>query len=175
MSKGSSGKSKQTFPALAGFLAWLIPGAGHLYIGRPVRAAVLFVSIHLLYWSGVLTGGVLTVDQRTQQWWALAQLGAGASGIVSWQRQSAVYADIGREVARRAAPTQQRRNRPAAPDAIAVEQVKAERNLAPTNDLAYVMVGVAGLLNVMCVFDAAMLSAMGVYGETSAPRRKEPS
>ena len=43
----------------------------------------------------------------------------------------------------------------------------------PANSLAYVFSGVAGLLNVMCVFDAIMLAAMRQYGEPPPTPRRE--
>ena len=36
---------KSSLPTLALLAGWLIPGAGHLVIGKPVRAALLFVSV----------------------------------------------------------------------------------------------------------------------------------
>ena len=36
---------KSSLPALALLAGWLIPGAGHLVVGKPIRAALLFVSV----------------------------------------------------------------------------------------------------------------------------------
>ncbi|HAN96365.1 MAG TPA: hypothetical protein DCQ98_02540 [Planctomycetaceae bacterium] len=44
-------------PAWAALLAWLIPGAGHLYQRRFAKAAIFFVTIMSIYVSGVAIGG----------------------------------------------------------------------------------------------------------------------
>lgn len=44
-------------PVLAAFLAWLIPGMGHLYQGRTAKAAFFFVCIMGLFAYGVYLGG----------------------------------------------------------------------------------------------------------------------
>ncbi len=48
-------------PAVALFAGWLIPGAGHLLLRKPVRAALLFVSIVAMFAIGIaLEGKVYT-------------------------------------------------------------------------------------------------------------------
>ena len=44
-------------PALAALLAWLIPGLGHWYQGRRAKAVLYFVCIMGLFWYGVYLGG----------------------------------------------------------------------------------------------------------------------
>lgn len=44
-------------PALAAFLAWLIPGLGHLYQGRTAKAILFFVCIMSTFAYGVYLGG----------------------------------------------------------------------------------------------------------------------
>ena len=44
---------KSSFPALVLLAGWLIPGAGHLLVGKWVRAALLFVSILGMYLVGI--------------------------------------------------------------------------------------------------------------------------
>ena len=48
-------------PAVALFAGWLIPGAGHLLLKKPIRAALLFVSIASMFAIGIaLEGKVYT-------------------------------------------------------------------------------------------------------------------
>jgi hypothetical protein len=48
-------------PAVALFAGWLIPGAGHLLLKKPIRAALLFVSIVAMFAIGIaLEGKVYT-------------------------------------------------------------------------------------------------------------------
>lgn len=44
-------------PVIAGFLAWLIPGLGHWYQGRRAKAVLYFVCIMGLFCYGVYLGG----------------------------------------------------------------------------------------------------------------------
>jgi len=48
-------------PAVALFAGWFIPGAGHLLLKKPIRAALLFVSIAAMFAIGIaLEGKVYT-------------------------------------------------------------------------------------------------------------------
>jgi hypothetical protein len=44
-------------PVMAGFLAWLIPGLGHWYQGRRAKAALYFICIMGMFCYGVYLGG----------------------------------------------------------------------------------------------------------------------
>jgi TM2 domain-containing membrane protein YozV len=149
-------------PALAGLLAWLVPGAGHLYLDRPVRAAVLFIVIQGLFWSGVAVGGVFTINPRQEVWWTRAQLLTGLGGVVSYQRQKTRYNEYFRAILHdEPRLTQPQRD-------AAVDELLARDHLAlvqPTSGVAYVLSGVAGMLNLMCIFDAVMLALLGQMGE----------
>jgi TM2 domain-containing membrane protein YozV len=51
-------------PVLAAFLAWLIPGLGHFYQGRVAKAILYFVCIMGIYVYGLyLGGGGVYIDQ----------------------------------------------------------------------------------------------------------------
>ncbi len=150
----------------AGLLAWLIPGAGHWYLRRPVRAVILFVTIHGLFWAGVAIGGIFTVNPRHEAWWCRAQMGTGASGLFSYGRQLIVYRHFEKQVASefgQLKTSEMREDR--------IEMAIANDGLAlvpPARDPAYVFTGVAGMLNIMCVFDVIILSLMGRLGEGPA-------
>jgi hypothetical protein len=52
---------KSSLPALALLLGWLIPGAGHLLLGKWIRASLLFISILGMYLIGLgLAGQIYT-------------------------------------------------------------------------------------------------------------------
>lgn len=40
-------------------LAWLVPGAGHLLLRRPIRAALIFVSVVTMFFLGIAMQGKL--------------------------------------------------------------------------------------------------------------------
>ena len=44
---------KSSFPALVLLVGWLIPGAGHMLVGKYIRAALLFASILGMYLIGL--------------------------------------------------------------------------------------------------------------------------
>jgi hypothetical protein len=48
---------KPALPALALFLGWFIPGAGHLLTGKYIRAALLFAAILGMYLTGLALQG----------------------------------------------------------------------------------------------------------------------
>ena len=171
MAKSEQIKPKASAVMLVLPLAWLVPGAGHLYLRRPVRAVVLFITVHVLFWSGVSVGGVFTVNPRDEIWWCRAQLCAGASGAISYWRQRAEYAKHERTAisamgrAGGYATSEAHRREELAEE---VNDILAGEGLAlvpPASSLAYILSGVAGMLNLMCIFDALILSLMGRCGE----------
>jgi hypothetical protein len=48
-----AGKAGSSLPALALLLGWLVPGAGHLLLGKWVRGLLLFVSVLGMFLIGV--------------------------------------------------------------------------------------------------------------------------
>jgi len=46
-------------PLLIGVISWLIPGAGHLLLGRRGRAAIIFAAVLVAFAAGVLMRGPL--------------------------------------------------------------------------------------------------------------------
>ena len=181
------------FPALALILAWLVPGAGHVYIGRLRRGVIIFITITATFWAGVAMGGVMTVDKRTERWWFVANISTGIHGLVGWYRSEQVYDEVDREIDsgkyagafRRdrseiaAQPTPQGRRQAAAVTGKLREQYvdralseKGYRLAAPTETVARAYAGVAGLLHLLCVFDAAVLALMGLGAEPAGARKR---
>lgn len=152
---------------VAGLLAWLVPGAGHWFIGRRVRAVILFVTIQGLFWWGVAIGGVFTVDPREELWWSRAQLCTGAGGMVSYYRQSVKHQSlVGEAYGLRATGDDLDES---------TQSLKAAKGLvlvAPAAGPARVFTGVAGMLNLLCIIDVVLLAALGLRGE---PVRGSPT
>ena len=67
-------------PALAAFLAWLIPGLGHLYQRRYAKSALFFICIMGLFVYGLYLGGS-------------SKLGWGRVVYVSWRTANYSYSD----------------------------------------------------------------------------------
>lgn len=200
MSKRSKSKSgRSVIPVVALVLAWLIPGAGHVYVGRPMRGVIIFVVITATFWAGITMGGVMTVDSRTQRWWFMADIGTGVHGLIGWYRCNRVYEeaervlDRGPDAARlskdqHGATLEEESTRPnsqLSPTHLAavtgklreqyIDKILSEQGYrlsAPAETVARAYAGVAGLLNLLCVFDAAVLALMGAGAEPSARSRR---
>ncbi len=70
---------------LAAILSWLVPGAGHWYIGDRVRGIILFITVTLTFWVGIYIGGVVsTVNVHTNSAWFLAQIFLGGYTFLTW-------------------------------------------------------------------------------------------
>ncbi|HDZ22584.1 hypothetical protein LCGC14_0284040 [marine sediment metagenome] len=160
---------KKTSPPnflLAAVLAWLVPGAGHAYIGRTKRGLIIFFTIGATFWAGIAMGGVLTCDARYERWWFAAEMMTGTHGLVGWYRQNQTYRDVDNKLSM--APPD-RGGRPGERRML-IDSKLAEDNVAlvyPVDIAARAFAGVAGLLNLLCIFDAATLALMGVTGEPS--------
>jgi hypothetical protein len=160
----------KSLPIVAVCLAWLVPGAGHIYLRRVTRGIIIFVTISATFWAGVRIGGVMTVDyERERSWfgWFTAEMLSGLHGLVGWQIHRHT---VNRLIAEHPGVS------PAGDITTwqtQLDEILAEEKIAlvaPTATVARAYAGVAGLLNVMCMFDVLMLSLMGSSGE---PKPKE--
>ncbi|MCP4594631.1 MAG: hypothetical protein GY842_28195 [bacterium] len=128
--------------ATAGFLAWLVPGAGHYYLGERHRAAVFFFVIGATFWGGVAMGSVSrTIDAQHRKAWLVAQIGSGvhALTVLGWQR---------------------------------VQSATTSEYCYQADEVAVVYSGVAGLLNLLVIFDALARGEKPVpVGGSNAPFR----
>lgn len=161
-------KNTATMPILAMLLAWLVPGAGHMYIGRWKRGIILFVVIAATFWGGVAMGGVMTVDYFNSRWWFMAEMVTGVHGVAGWYRQKLVYDKIDAQARQTGESVASMAMMPDKLDEKLIAENVALTN-SPTDTIARSYAGVAGMLNVLCIVDALMLSLMGVYGESSQP------
>ena len=65
-------------PVSAGALAWVVPGAGHLLLGRYGKAALYFVLVVGTFIAGWIIAGRVNVYFGGGRWQVLVQLGSGA-------------------------------------------------------------------------------------------------
>lgn len=121
----------------AALLAWLIPGAGHFYLGLRKRAVLLFVCIEVTFFIGLYIGTLRIVDPAQSLLWFLAQVFTGLNTIVA--RFWAVRLD----------------------------------NIALIRDWPYYMgvlyTGVAGLLNLLAIFDVVIRAGRANIGQAPLP------
>jgi len=166
-------RNKKTKPIwfIALILAWLIPGAGHYYIGRKTRGIILLVTIAGIFWAGVAIGGVMTVDSHYETWWFAAQSITGVHGLIEWYRQEQVYKSLPPDLESHF----ERNTLPGRPgrEQMTIDHQLQEKGVVlatPADGIARAYTGVAGMLNLLCIFDAVVLCFLGFCGE---PTRKE--
>src|SRR5689334_19509778 len=69
---------------LAGLLTWLLPGAGHIYIGERVRGIIFMTAIGVTFWGGVAIGGVKnTINPTDRTLWFVGQICAGGHTLAT--------------------------------------------------------------------------------------------
>ena len=84
MAKKASGQSNDAYnPYLAGFLAWLVPGAGHWYLGQRSRGGVIFAAICATFLLGIVLSGLEMIDPQNAKAWFCAQLLCGTPTLIS--------------------------------------------------------------------------------------------
>jgi len=116
---------------VAGLLAWLIPGLGHVYLGLRTRGVVLLVTVTATFWTGVAVGGVrATVDPYERRLWFTAQVCTGGNTIAAYVLRQRV----------------EQRLTPA-------EKMAPASHWLPA-DVGVHYTGVAGLLNLLVILDA---------------------
>lgn len=80
-------------PLFAWLLGWLLPGAGHWYLGRRAQAVVLASTIGGCFIAGALLGrGGAVTGYRLE--YLVMQLGAGVPAFVAWLLSSELTPDL---------------------------------------------------------------------------------
>ena len=125
---------------LAGLLAWLIPGAGHFYLGLRKRGILLFVCIEATFIFGLYIGTVRIVDPSQSIYWFFAQILAGLNTIIpNLFRDSSQAQDIAPLIWDR------------------------------SYHMAILYTGIAGLLNLLTVFDTLIRIGRANIGQEPLP------
>jgi hypothetical protein len=164
-------------------LAWVVPGAGHLYLRKPVRGLVIFFAIGLTFWAGIAMGGAMTLySEGDAWWWFAADMLTGAHGMVALKVHQREFEPALAEAKSRFAKEGYARLSDSQQENEAYQQLIAQelekRRLAlvsPGDTVARAYSGVAGLLNLLCVFDALMLGLMGRVGEPPPESPQPPT
>lgn len=84
-------------PVVAGVLAWLWPGAGHLYQRRFAKAALFMICILGTYFFGLSLGGghvvYASLAKEDVRWHYFCQVGVGAPALPALLQNRRVRAD----------------------------------------------------------------------------------
>ena len=196
MTESITKRNKNWF--LAGILAWIIPGLGHIYVNRKARGMIIFVTLTITFWFGVALGGTMTADRIYQPMWTYSQTLTGVYGAATYYRQHDVYKKLSRnkelvEAVRNDPGSYPRTelidndnavrilpSRGGRPDALQmkIDSILSKQGIAvayPTATVARAFAGIAGLLNLLCIFDVIMLCLMNAPGDNEKDQSKECS
>lgn len=168
-------------PRLAAFLAWLVPGLGHLYQGRTGKAVLFFVCILGTFFYGLYIGKGRVVYAATEpipsrsflqeRWQYVCQLGVGLPALPALVQR---YRMMNQDAPLFGAGLDNRfmrppyRHAPPGSDGFRSEDptekgtyIEHEDELAQWNyelgdyfEIGTVFTVIAGLLNVLAIFDA---------------------
>jgi hypothetical protein len=142
-------RARGRHPELAAFLAFLIPGLGHLYLGRKVKGLVAFVALVGLYVAGVVISGgeCVSLDKQNGHYVAIfGQVGAGLPtgiALLSAHRYDVKKA-LGMEAGE---PPEDPTDQPSRPEFVA---------MLPRFDTGLLYTTIAGLLNLLLIYDALL-------------------
>ena len=139
----TSTKFKASELMVVALLAWLIPGAGHFYLGLRKRAVLLFVCIEVTFIIGLYIGTLRIIDPGHSLLWFMAQIFAGLNTMVAQ-----IWAD------HLAGP-------------YAGSSAMLVRDWSYSMGVLYT--GVAGLLNLLAVFDTVIRAGRANTGQVPLP------
>ena len=156
-------------------LAWLVPGAGHIALGYRGRGLIFALTIHLLFAAGLFLGGIRALNPPDQAIWTYTQYLAGWPMLVGSRVQAAMapaidklLAPSGRSVYENEYEDKFHSSRttdlidPAKADQIREfnrDFVARHPNAVyhpKIQDIAAVYCGIAGMLNLLVVFDVLL-------------------
>jgi hypothetical protein len=141
-------------PVLAAILGWLVPGLGHFYQHRIGKGILFFVCVMGLFIAGMQQGKWQVVYFRwNDEEWRLPYLAQVGAGLV------ALPAFFNGAWRRRLPETLANFEAPPTRD----EQDRLHFQLGKRVDLAVTYTMIAGLLNIMAVYDA--LAGPALYAE----------
>ena len=136
-----STRSQEQFTPPAAILAWLWPGLGHIHLGERRRGFLVMFGVLFLFGSGVLIGGIDSVDHRDDRLWFLAQVLCGPIAVVT---------DLANQSIVKQPPNWERRY-PGDPD---VRAKVGNKGLGHVNEMGTLYGALAGLMNLVAILDA---------------------
>ena len=125
-------------------LAWILPGAGHFYLGKRKRAAVFFSVVFATFLLGLLNEGRAYLADRDQPLTYLATLTNVATGPLDFLSRRATYHRLAYKL-----PLEQ--NSPQAQELLADMRRKVAE---VTDEYGTTYLLTAGLMNMLLILDA---------------------
>ena len=139
--------SDTPFRPLGALLGWIFPGLGHIAAGNTKRGLLAMSGVLFLFLTGILVGGIDSVDRKEDSLWFVAQAGCGPIAFVtSYANDSLLKTGEAAPLVEMPAPPGQQRGMFAS----------SFKGLAHANEFGTFFVFLAGLLNVCVLLDAAV-------------------
>ncbi len=134
----SPAPSEAEFHPFAAVLAWVWPGLGHIARGETRRGSYIMIGVLFLFLTGVLIGGVDSVDRKEDRLWYLAQACCGPIAmVVDVTNQSLLKTGkVGEIVATQPVP------------------INIKKSLGRANEYGTLFTSLAGLMNLVVILDA---------------------
>lgn len=146
-------------PALAAFLAWLVPGLGHFYQGRRAKGALFSICVLVTFFHGLYLGGgkvvyaAWTPEHKRLQY--LCQVGVGLPALPAMVQTYRVRSGKQPLFSPDFMTPPQMIVPPRYDDRIHTWDLdEAQRRLARFFELGTVYTVIAGLLNILVIYDA---------------------
>jgi len=157
----------------AGVLTWILPGAGHFFLGHRKLAIVFFVAITFPFLTGLAVGGIVnSVNPRTNQWLFLAEMGVGGYTVPGYLVTQKIERGILDELGFKAIPLDDPHGHSAEYHAWVNARAKYV-GYYPQSDVATIYLATAGLLNILAILDATSRAQTG--GLPTFHRHLEPT
>ena len=180
------------FGYLALVLAWAVPGLGHLVLGERARGIVFGLTIHLLFAAGLLLGGIKAINPPDQLIWTYTQFLAGWPMLIANRAETTLDrknipdpAGMGGYVSQfdlelRAYQNQRKDllQNPEARQALAAKAFTENPLLTyhpKVQDVGAVYCGIAGMLNLLVMFDVLLRITGAVREEPGRKKAEAPA
>jgi len=154
-------------------LAWLVPGLGHVMLGEWRRGVVFAVTIHGLFALGMLIAGVKAINPPEQQIWTYTQYLSGWPMLVASPLEKRKMAELQPLIKRLQEqgyfelPDGEVLTRPSVRDdglirdrvgfgKDMIERYPLLSNHPKVQDIGAVYCGIAGMLNLLVMFDVLL-------------------
>jgi hypothetical protein len=119
-------------------LAWVWPGLGHIVRGERTRGIYIMIGVLFLFLTGVLIGGVDSVDRKEDRLWYLAQVCCGPIAMIADAANQSLLktGKVGEIIATQPAP------------------INTKKSLGRANEYGTLFTALAGLMNLVVILDA---------------------
>jgi hypothetical protein len=143
-------KPERTLNVGAAILGWLVPGLGQIALGERRRGVYAMIGVLILFFGGLLIGGLDAVDRDEDFLWFIGQAATGPIAFgASWANDTLIKS--GRFGELLPTPLSQMQML----TGVAGAQVSSLKGLAHANEFGTLFCFLAGLMNFVVVLDAA--------------------